>query len=97
MQTRIAPWYVHIRPSPSLRDEISTLIHDGGVFGLPTETVYGLGANALLDHACREIFTLKGRPTDNPLIIHLADPDDIPAYTHIDSPLEEKLIAAFMP
>ena len=48
------------------------LIRAGGLVAFPTETVYGLGANALLDEATRRIFEVKGRPPDNPLIIHVA-------------------------
>ena len=49
------------------------LLADGQVVGIPTETVYGLGANALDGAAVRQIFAAKGRPSDNPLIIHIAD------------------------
>jgi L-threonylcarbamoyladenylate synthase len=47
------------------------------VVAFPTETVYGLGANALKSRAVRAIFSAKGRPSDNPLIVHIADPADI--------------------
>ena len=47
-------------------------IRDGGIVAFPTETVYGLGANALDDEAVRKIFIAKGRPQDNPLIIHVS-------------------------
>ncbi|HZK29294.1 MAG TPA: L-threonylcarbamoyladenylate synthase [Clostridia bacterium] len=49
----------------------------GRIVGFPTETVYGLGASALLPDAVREIFRLKGRPTDNPLIVHLLSAADV--------------------
>ncbi len=48
-------------------------IKDGGIVAFPTETVYGLGANALNEKAVAKIFEAKGRPQDNPLIIHVAD------------------------
>lgn len=53
------------------------LIRSGGVAAFPTETVYGLGANALDAGAVRKIFRAKGRPADNPLIVHIATPDQL--------------------
>lgn len=47
------------------------IIRNGGVVAFPTETVYGLGANAFDDEAVKNIFTIKGRPSDNPLIVHI--------------------------
>lgn len=52
-------------------DRAATVIKNGGLLGIPTETVYGLGANALNEEACRNIYIAKGRPQDNPLIIHI--------------------------
>ncbi len=49
------------------------IIRENGIVAFPTETVYGLGANALSNEACKKIFTAKKRPTDNPLIVHIAD------------------------
>ncbi len=51
-------------------------IASGDVVAIPTETVYGLGANALSENAVNEIFNVKGRPADNPLIVHIADIED---------------------
>ena len=50
------------------------LIKEGGLVAFPTETVYGLGADALNPQAARRIYQAKGRPSDNPLIVHIADP-----------------------
>lgn len=52
----------------------ATLLREGQVVAFPTETVYGLGANALDDEAVRRVFAAKERPADNPLIVHVADP-----------------------
>ena len=52
------------------------LIRGGALVGIPTETVYGLGANALDGEACLNIFKAKGRPADNPLIVHIARAED---------------------
>ena len=56
------------------------LIRQGGLVAFPTETVYGLGANALDPQAVRGIFAAKGRPQDNPLIIHLEDASQTALY-----------------
>ena len=53
------------------------IIKAGGVVVFPTETVYGLGANALDARAARKIFALKGRPVDNPLIVHIGEMGDL--------------------
>lgn len=53
-------------------EEAGKVIRNGGTVAFPTETVYGLGANALDDEAVRKIFIAKGRPQDNPLIIHVS-------------------------
>ncbi len=57
----------------------ATLIRDGEVVAIPTETVYGLGANALDTNAVKKIFAAKGRPGDNPLIVHIAHMDELSA------------------
>jgi L-threonylcarbamoyladenylate synthase len=59
-------------PEIDLIREGAELIRKGELVAFPTETVYGLGANAMDDHACKEIFRVKGRPQDNPLIVHVA-------------------------
>ena len=53
--------------------QAGALLVSGQVVGIPTETVYGLGANALDGTAVQKIFAAKGRPSDNPLIVHIAD------------------------
>ena len=58
-------------------EEAKRLINDGEVVGIPTETVYGLAANALNEDAVRKIFVAKGRPSDNPLIVHIAKFEDL--------------------
>lgn len=54
-------------------NEAGLVLAEGGLVAFPTETVYGLGANALDEHAVEKIFKAKGRPQDNPLIVHVAD------------------------
>lgn len=66
--------YVNIAsPESEVLDEAASLIKAGEVVAFPTETVYGLGANALDAQACAQIFQVKGRPQDNPLIVHVFD------------------------
>ncbi|MDE7242673.1 MAG: threonylcarbamoyl-AMP synthase [Oscillospiraceae bacterium] len=55
-------------------DTAAEILRSGGLVGIPTETVYGLGANGLNAAAVGRIFTAKGRPQDNPLILHIPDP-----------------------
>lgn len=85
------------------KTEYSEQLHDaaaiilaGGLVVFPTETVYGLGGNGLLADAAKKIYTAKGRPSDNPLIIHIAEPSDAEKYAHI-SELYYQLANAFMP
>ncbi len=69
----------------------------GGLVAFPTETVYGLGANALISDSVRKIYEAKGRPSDNPLIVHISDIDDMKKLvTHINDNAKA-LICAFMP
>ncbi len=72
------------------------ILRAGGLVALPTETVYGLAADALNDTAVAKIFAAKGRPRFNPLIIHLADVAQIDRYAVL-TPLAERLAQAFWP
>lgn len=60
----------------------AAILRDGGLLGIPTETVYGLGANGLNAEAVRHIFEAKGRPQDNPLILHIPDASWLSRYCH---------------
>ena len=76
------------------------LLEAGEVVALPTETVYGLGANALDADAVAKVFEAKGRPSFDPLIIHLSSREEIHEYCDISPELDEvvqKLIQAFWP
>ena len=73
------------------------LIKNGQVVGIPTETVYGLGADASNEEAVRNVFAAKGRPADNPLIVHLADFSQAGEYTSYIPPLAQKLAERFCP
>ena len=71
--------------STSLLKDAAKIIINGGLVVFPTETVYGLGADATNPEATAKIYTAKGRPSDNPLIIHIADPHDVERYAHTNS------------
>lgn len=72
-------------------------IHSGGLVGFPTETVYGLGADASNDNAVAGIFAAKGRPADHPLIVHVADRAQVDAYARSVPAFAERLMKAFWP
>ena len=61
-------------------EEAAAILRDGGLLGIPTETVYGLGANGLNEEAVAHIFEAKGRPQDNPLILHIPDASWLERY-----------------
>lgn len=73
------------------------IVARGGLVAFPTETVYGLGADALNDDAVRSIYTAKGRPSDNPLIVHIAEKDDIIPLVREITPKAQALIDKFFP
>lgn len=82
--------YPHIQQAAALlqRDE---------VVAFPTETVYGLGANALEDSAVAKIFKAKGRPSDNPLIVHISNQQQLTNLVDNITPVAKKLTEAFWP
>lgn len=79
-----------------LKDAAKAL-SEGNVVGFPTETVYGLGADALNPEAVSRIFEAKGRPGDNPLIVHIWDKSQISDLVSEVTPAAQALIDAFMP
>ena len=82
---------------PQAIAEAARRIQAGGLVGFPTETVYGLGADASSDAAVAGIFTAKGRPSDHPLIVHVADAAQVDDYATGVPPFAAKLIKAFWP
>lgn len=77
--------------------EAGKMIAEGKLVAFPTETVYGLGANALNETAVRNIYLAKGRPSDNPLIVHIAEKEDIVPLVKEVTPKAKALIDAFFP
>ena len=98
MQTRL--WRL-IKNEEQLNEEklkeAAVLIREGEVVAFPTETVYGLGANGLNGNAVRKIFAAKGRPADNPLILHIAEKREIEKLTTGLSANAQALMQAFWP
>ena len=78
-------------------DEVDKCLKSGGLVIFPTETVYGLGADATNVNAVDSIFKAKGRANDNPLIVHLDSKNSINKYAIISNQIEQKLIDTFMP
>ena len=78
-------------------DEASVVLHRGGMVAFPTETVYGLGADALDEKASLKIYQAKGRPSDNPLIVHISNKEQL--YRLVEEVPEnaEKLMEEFWP
>lgn len=76
---------------------VADFIKSGEVAAFPTETVYGLGADAYNEKAVRKIFKAKGRPADNPLIVHVAKKKDILVLVKEITPSAKKIIAGFFP
>ncbi len=77
--------------------ECVEIVRNGGLVSFPTETVYGLGADATNAAAVKKIFEVKGRPQDNPLIVHLADRKQIENYAVVSNDIERLIIKKCMP
>jgi len=77
--------------------DAADIIKSGGTVIFPTETVYGLGANAENDEAVKSIFSAKGRPSDNPLIVHIDNVEKIERYVKEVTDIAHKLANAYWP
>ena len=73
------------------------LLKAGNIVAIPTETVYGLAADATNDEALRQIYAIKQRPMDNPLIVHIADANQVSHWAAEFSPVAQKLANTFWP
>jgi len=85
------------KPDDGIIERASSLIRSGEIVAFPTETVYGLGANALDPLAISKIYQIKGRPSDNPLIVHIADLNMLRRLVSTISPREIRMIKKFWP
>lgn len=95
METKVAI-IKDIKKDIKFIEEAAEIIRDGGTVAFPTETVYGLGANALNEEAVKKIFIAKGRPQDNPLIVHVASKDIYNLVKEVP-PIAQELINKFWP
>ena len=77
MKTQLLP-----ANAPETAAIAAELIKKGELVAIPTETVYGLGANGLVENAVAKIFLAKGRPQDNPLILHISQPEEMERFCH---------------
>lgn len=89
METRVLPFSAE---NAALAADI---LRNGGLVGIPTETVYGLAANAFNEQAVSDIFSAKGRPQDNPLIVHISNMDMLPPLVREIPEAAKRLAEAF--
>jgi len=91
--------YADLKQSKNLNkiEEAAMSIKEGGIVLFPTETVYGIGANALNQNAVSKIFEAKGRASDNPLIVHISDIDMLDDLVKEVGQIEQKLMDNFWP
>lgn len=78
-------------------ERAAEILRQGGLVAFPTETVYGLGANGLDGEAAAKVYAAKGRPSDNPMIVHIAEKDDLGKLTDKITEDMRKLMDAFWP
>ena len=97
MRTEIVNW----DPARGYREEdlnrAAGILRSGGLVAFPTETVYGLGGDGLRPEASRKIYAAKGRPSDNPLILHISERRELDALVAGVPDAAEKLMEAFWP
>ncbi len=86
-----------LKPDAAGIQKAAAILRKGGLVAFPTETVYGLGANAFDARACKGIFRAKRRPSDNPLIVHVARVRDVEALAAEIPPVARKLMRRFWP
>src|SRR5215469_18648075 len=84
-------------PDPTQLQRAATLLQQGQLVVFPTETVYGLGADAFQTQAVEQIFVVKGRPLSDPLIVHIADEAALDGLVTEISREAKQLIRAFWP
>lgn len=90
-------WEVGPTAADPQLQEAADLLREGGLVAFPTETVYGLGADARNTAAIEKVYAAKGRPSDNPLIVHIADPAALEGLVQPYPPLAAQLMKSFWP
>lgn len=96
LETRIIHISEHTLEDEAV-SEVCSILRRGGIVALPTETVYGLAANALDEEAVKKIFVAKGRPQDNPLIVHIAEFEMLPSLVREIPESAERLTRRYWP
>lgn len=96
MKTEFLKITGHAADDETIIARAAEVIRQGGLVAIPTETVYGLAGSAYLNESAEKIFAAKGRPADNPLIVHIAKPEDADAIAHTND-LYYALAGRFMP
>lgn len=81
----------------TVMERAGKILREGGLVAFPTETVYGLGANGLDEEAAKKIYAAKGRPSDNPLIVHIADMEHLDKIVKSVPEAAKKLAEAYWP
>ncbi len=97
MNTRYITWDAHAGFLEEELEEAVEIIRNGGLVAFPTETVYGLGGNGLMKEASAKIYEAKGRPSDNPLILHIGEKDGMELVTTNVPEKAYQLADAFWP
>src|SRR5436305_8712960 len=85
------------QPAPEIIARVAEILRSGGLVAFPTETVYGLGGNALDEAAVARIFAAKGRPSRNPLIVHVPDAQTVASLVSIWPEAAQRLATRFWP
>ena len=97
METKIIKITDKAAPRDEELMEAAGILRQGGLVAFPTETVYGLGANALDEGAAARIYAAKGRPSDNPLIAHISCMEELPALVREIPEAGKRLAEKFWP
>lgn len=97
MKTKVIKIKDKTRPEDGELLEAAEILRGGGLVAFPTETVYGLGANALDEAAAKKIYAAKGRPSDNPLIAHISSMEELPALVREIPEAGRKLAEKYWP
>ena len=96
-ETKWERWDVSPEENQRILAECREILRNGGLVAFPTETVYGLGGNGLNPEASRKIYAAKGRPSDNPLILHIASEEELLPLVKEIPPFAKKLMDAYWP
>ena len=97
MKTIVAKVDLRQASSAEVIQTAAKILQEGGLVAFPTETVYGLGGNGLDSAACEKIYLAKGRPSDNPLILHISEIEELDRIVAEVSPQAKALMDAFWP